>query len=75
MQQVKIFIGKEDDTQRMGKEVNDFLASTGAKVLNVFGNMCPQTTLPTGGGERPAPESLNRRFAPSDIMLVVVYEQ
>ncbi|HYE60522.1 MAG TPA: hypothetical protein VD997_00875 [Phycisphaerales bacterium] len=76
MQQVRIFIGKEDEVSRLTKEVNDFLANTGAKVVNVFGNLSPQTPGASGGSEgMRAPEGMNRRFAPSDIMLVVVYQQ
>lgn len=75
MQQVRIFIGKEDETQRLTREVNDFLASTGAKVVNVFGNLSPQTMTPGAETQRAMGEGTVRRYAPSDIMLVVVFEQ
>jgi hypothetical protein len=75
MQQIRIFFGKEDATTALTKEVNDWLASSKAKVVNVFGNMTPQTILEKGEPGRVMAEGGGRRYAPSDIMLVVVYEQ
>jgi hypothetical protein len=75
MQQIRIFIGKEDAPDTMAKEVNGWLASSKVKVVNVFGNMTPQTIIDKGEGNRIMAEGGGRRYAPSDIMLVVVYEQ
>ena len=76
MHQVRIFIGKEDDTLRLAKEMNDWLAHDDVKVVNIFGNMSPQPTLARAeGGRLLGAEGGGRRYAPSDIMLVVVFEQ
>jgi hypothetical protein len=77
MHQVRIFIGKEDDTLRLAKEMNDWLAHDDVKVVNIFGNMSPQTIQDRAGegGRLLGAEGGGRRYAPSDIMLVVVFEQ
>ena len=77
MHQIKIFNGLEGDTGRLAKEVNEWLKTSKAKVVNVFGNIAPQSV-----SEKPDPGRLassesgpTRRFAPSDVLLVVVYEE
>jgi hypothetical protein len=71
MQQVKIFKGLEGDAAALEKQVNSWLAESGARVLQITGNIAPQsrpTDLKTG--------SLSiSPFAPSDILLVVLYEK
>jgi hypothetical protein len=75
MQQIRIFVGIENDTAAMAKEVNDWLRESKVKVVNVFGNIAPQAVLNRAENQKLGPlESGSRRFAPSDIMLVVVYE-
>ena len=73
MQQVKIFIRPENERGELEKEVNEWLADSGAKVVNLFGNIAPQSLLKvtSTGGETLGP----RGYAPSDVMLVVVYEK
>lgn len=74
MQQIKIFIGMEQDASSMESEVNDWLRSSGARIVSVFGNIAPQT-LNTGAGSRGSlSEGPGRRFASSDLFLCVVYE-
>ena len=70
MQQIKIFKGVESETGTLEAEVNRWLAESKARVINMFGNMAPQshstsqsTGLSTG------------IFAPSDVLLVILYEQ
>jgi len=70
VQQVKLFKGLESDVEGLEKEINDWLSEAGVKVTNMFGNISPQTVRPeagTGGG-------LGRSYAPSDILIVVLYE-
>ena len=74
MQQVKIFSGIEGETRQLEKKINTWIAETGVKVLNITGNIAPQSVLPsedtkklTGGG--------TRRFAPSDVLIIVTYEK
>ena len=77
MQQVKVFVGLEGQTVELENEVNGWIRDNGAKVISITGNISPQAILPekaptsagiggTGG--------LSRRFAPSDVMVLVVYE-
>jgi len=75
MQQVKIFSGLEGHTGELEQQINDWLASSGARVLQITGNVAPQSLLgapdnkslsKTGGG--------SRRFAPSDVLVIVLYE-
>jgi hypothetical protein len=76
MHQVRIFTGIEGETARLAKDINDWLKQSNVKVVNVFGNIAPQSAL-----EKPettklfGAESSPRRFAPSDVMIVVVYEE
>jgi hypothetical protein len=76
MHQVRIFTGIEGETEKMAKDINDWLKTSKVKVVNVFGNIAPQSTLerPDGGKLAGADAGPGRRFAPSDVMLVVVYE-
>ncbi len=67
MQQIKIFKGVETDVNSLESDVNGWLKQNGAKVVNIFGNIAPQTR----GHEGPA----ERRFSPSDILITVVYEK
>jgi hypothetical protein len=65
---MKLFKGVETDLTSLETEVNTWLAESGAKVVNVIGNIAPQTTKSednAGGG---------RMFPPSDVMLAVLYE-
>ena len=76
MHQVRIFTGIEGETEKMAKEVNDWLKTSQVKVVNVFGNMAPQSMLERSERNKlaGAEGGPGRRFAPSDVLLVVVYE-
>lgn len=76
MQQIKIFKGVENESDRLERQVNDWLRQSGVRVLSVFGNLAPQSvmTAPAGGSLVGAETAAGRRFAPSDILVVVVYE-
>lgn len=71
MQQVKIFKGLENEVASMEKQVNAWLAESGARVLQITGNIAPQgrSTDPKAGSISPSP------FPASDIMLIVLYEK
>jgi hypothetical protein len=77
MHQIRIFTGIEGDTQRLAKDVNDWLKQSKVKVVNVFGNIAPQSAMERADPGRLAGADTGsaRRFAPSDVMLVVVYEE
>jgi hypothetical protein len=70
MQQVKIFKSIESEVNALEQEINEWLRTSGVRVLQIFGNIAPQsqayepvTSGPAQGG-----------FVPSDVLLVVLYE-
>jgi len=65
MQQVKIFKSVENELSSLEAEINEWIASTGAKVLNITGNISPQS-LSSGG--------LGDTFSASDVLLFILYE-
>ena len=67
MHQVKFFKGIETEITDLQDQVNDWLSSEGIKVVNIFGNIAPQTIRAGAGGER--------QFPPSDLFIAVVYER
>ena len=68
MQQVKFFKGVESDLGGLESEINGWLTESGATVVNMFGNIAPQTTQADGSKSA-------RAFPPSDIFMAVVYEK
>ena len=68
MQQIKIFKSIESDASCLEREINAWLKESGARVVNVFGNIAPQTI-----GD-PEKAKGNRAFSPSDILIVLLYE-
>ena len=69
MYQVKLFKGIESDLSGLENEINLWLAESDAHIVNVIGNIAPQTIgKPEGGGS-------GRAFAPSDVFMAVVYEK
>lgn len=71
MQQIKIFRALEFEAESLEKRVNQWLEQSSAKIVNIFGNMAPQSASATGG------DSVLGQGAhdPSDIFLVIVYEK
>ena len=71
MQQVKIFKGLESEVAVLEKQVNAWLADTGARVLHITGNIAAQSHSadPKAGSISASP------YSASDIMLVVLYEK
>ena len=70
MQQIKIFKGVESETGALEAEVNRWLAESKVRVVNLFGNIAPQS--------RSTSQSAGLStgiFAPSDVLLVILYEQ
>lgn len=64
MQKVKLFKGVESEMEDLESEVNKWIESSGCRVVNIVGNIAPQTR---------DPNSLES-FAVSDILVVVTYE-
>ena len=70
MRLVKVFKGVESDVSALEREVNAWIRQTGAEVVTVSGNIAPQTVAPgskSGGLSQSG-------FAPSDVVIVVLYE-
>ncbi len=68
MQQIKIFKSIESDVSDLERDINAWLKESGARVVNVFGNIAPQTI-----GD-PEKTKGGRGFSPSDILIAVLYE-
>lgn len=67
MQQIKIFKGIESELGDLETRVNAWIKQSSARVLNVFGNIAPQS-------ETHASHGLSKAYTPSDVLLVIVYE-
>lgn len=70
MRQVKLFKGLERELGVLEAEVNDWIRRSGARVVGITGNIAPQSETPG-----PAAKGLGKsQFAPSDVILIVLYE-
>ena len=71
MHQIKLFKGLEGDLTQLENEVNRWLAQSKVRVIQIFGNLAPQSSAPAAvqGGLSHA------GIAQSDVLLVVVYEK
>lgn len=67
-QMIKLFVGIETNLAALERDVNGWITSSGAEVINILGNLSPQTQARDIAGQ-----SNERRFAPSDILIIVVY--
>ena len=83
MHQIKIFKGVESDIADLERQINDFLRDSGARVVQMSGNIAPQSAtseapessrlgVDGGGGGRGG--KLGHAYTPSDVLIVVVYE-
>ena len=68
MQKVKLFKGVENELDELESEINSWIEESGAKIVNIFGNIAPQSTKPDARG------TLGGAHAPSDVLMVVAYE-
>jgi hypothetical protein len=69
MHQIKIFKGLESNLGALEKDVNAWLAESGARVVQMFGNLAAQS------GQRNETNSLAAYpYVASDVLLVVLYE-
>jgi hypothetical protein len=69
MQRIKVFKALETEAEMLERQVNDWLAKSGAKVLQISGNIAPQSE---GGGGRTG--GLANTGGASDVLLIVLYE-
>jgi len=78
MQQIKLFIGLEDATGELEERVNTWIAENEINVISIAGNIAPQSILPKKDAESGGlggSTAASRRFAPSDLMVLVTYEK
>ena len=70
MRQIKIFKGSETDLPHLEESVNRWIRENGVEVVQVFGNIAPQTVFPD------ANRSILHKtaYTPADVFIVVVYE-
>jgi hypothetical protein len=66
MSKVKLFKSIESELLNMETEINDWINTTGARVISITGNIAPQTG--SGAG---APLG---SFSASDVLIVIMYE-
>lgn len=64
MQQVKIFEVLENNLQALEDEINAWLRESGVRIISMTGNIAPQSAI----------SHPKARPAPSDVLLVVLYE-
>jgi len=67
MQQVKLFKHVEAEIGQLEKDINDWIATSGAKIISITGNIAPQSKSSTTG-------AIGSGFAPSDVLVVIFYE-
>jgi len=73
MQQVKLFKGVESELGQLEDEINQWLSSSGARVVQINSNIAGQSILPSSQGGL-ATGGSSQRFAPSDVFVAVLYE-
>lgn len=71
MQQVKIFKGLETEVGALEGKINAWLAAGGVRVLNIIGNIAPQSPPPEQNGGALGGSA----FSPSDVLVIVLYEK
>jgi len=68
--QVKLFVGLESSVAELEEIINAWLKESGVRVVNLIGNIAPQTVTRESKGSALA----ERKFSSSDLFLAVVYE-
>ena len=68
MQQIKIFKSIESNVSDLERDINAWLKESGARVVNVFGNIAPQTI------SDPEKARGSRGFSASDVLIALLYE-
>ena len=70
MQQIKLFKGIESELPRLEQQINTWLKDSGARVVQMFGNLAPQSLI----SDSPAGPSLSP-YAASDMVVGILYEK
>ncbi len=66
VQKVKLFKSIESELSNMEAEINEWVKTSGARLISVTGNIAPQS----GAGTSPLGS-----FSASDVLIVVMYEE
>ena len=66
MQQVKIFKSIESELGPLEEEINEWISTTGARIISITGNIAAQSASSGGLGDT---------FSASDVLLCVLYEK
>ncbi len=69
MHQIKLFKGIEGALSELEAEVNEFLKSVQGEVINISGNIAPQSNTSTG-----ETRGLGTGLPPSDVIVVIHYK-
>lgn len=64
MRQVKLFKGIEADVSGLEAEINQWIRSSGARVIRITGNIAPQSLS----------SETSERMSGSDVLVIVEYE-
>lgn len=77
MQQVKFFTGLEGSTEELANEINAWIRESGVNVLQITGNIAPQSNSESGsGGLSGTGLSGSTVSRPrSDIFIIVMYSK
>ena len=70
MQQIRFFKSTENDLTSLQSEMNAWLKANPVRVVQIFGNIAPQTV----SGEEAGTGLTKSAFAPSDVLVAVLYE-
>ena len=71
MQQIKLFRGIESELARVEGQINQWLAQSGARVIQMSATLAPQS--PALGAQPHSPSLMTH--APSDVLVVILYEK
>jgi hypothetical protein len=72
MQRVKLFKGLETEVEALEQQVNDWVESEGAKIIQVTGNIATQSYNPAAKSGSSLQSNV---AAASDVLIVVLYEK
>ena len=72
MQRVKLFKGLETEVEALEQQVNDWVESEGAKIIQVTGNIATQSYNPAAKSGTSLQSNV---AAASDVLIVVLYEK
>ena len=63
MQQIKIFKSIESELGSLEAEINDWISEESVRIVEIFGNIAPQSPSTPGMGS----------FSSSDVLVVILY--